>query len=601
MLAFTASLCVSSLVALVSSHKLDGTQYGSKSSYFTVANQDASSLENYAGCEPLMMWMYIRHGSRNPGDDEIIEMTTLLPELRDRITAAADAGKGSLTFKEINDLKDWSLVMDPSEDKLLTESGQLEAREMGKRWRQRMPNFLGDENNVESRSSYKSRTIETGNSFLEGLEMPQNTYVDNSKAIYYKNEFGCDRYEQEVYDNDNVTEAEAIKFTQSQAWADMIEGISQRTGVQVTPDEARLAHKMCKYQLAAEPERYHDEYNELITPKTSRPRVSVSDLVTLKQSRLSSSESDTRYTDANYTTAEYPPWCNIFSKEDMALWEFENDLEAHYGSGPAFDITTYATHKLFTEIYDLIDAHSFGGQLPNASAIFTFGHSGGIKPIINSFEIFRDDFNLTAEDWGTDVVEEHKWKISDIATFASNIGLILYSCSEGAEQKVMLTHNEHIIDEQPACGETLCSVDQFKAYYQHIVDFDWDSECPMPEVSTEVSVDNNNENTDVSGGSNPGINININIDINHGNGDNSEDVSGGSNNGNGDNGEDEDDDEDCDSSEEDCDDDDSDEDDSSEEDSSEEKDEKHKKGDKKCKKSKKCKKDDSSEEESEEK
>ena len=133
----------------------------------------------------------------------------------------------------------------------------------------------------------------------------------------------------------------------------------------------------------------------------------------------------------------------------MALWEFENDLEAHYGSGPAFDITTYATHKLFTEIYDLIDAHSFGGQLPNASAIFTFGHSGGIKPIINSFEIFRDDFNLTvlkaksqspillsswfkAEDWGTDVVEEHKWKISDIATFASNIGLILYSCSEGA-------------------------------------------------------------------------------------------------------------------------------------------------------------------------
>ena len=159
-----------------------------------------------------------------------------------------------------------------------------------------------------------------------------------------------------------------------------------------------------------------------------------------------------RYTDANYTTAEFPPWCNIFSKEDMALWEFENHLEAHYGSGPAFDITTYATHKLFSEIYDLIDAHSFGGQLPNASAIFTFGHSGGIKPIINSFEIFRDDFNLTvlkekslnpfffilmilsfkAGDWGTDVVEEHKWKISDIATFASNIGLILYSCSEGA-------------------------------------------------------------------------------------------------------------------------------------------------------------------------
>merc|ERR1712037_176043 len=254
----------------------------------------------------------------------------------------------------------------------------------------------------------------------------------------------------------------------------------------------------------------------------------------------------------------------------------------------------------FSEIYDLIDAHSFGGQRPNASAVFTFGHSGGIKPIINAFEIFRDDWNLTAEDWGTEQ-QEHKWKISDIATFASNMGIILYSCSEGAEQKVMLTHNEHIIDEQPACGETLCSVEDFKAYYQHIVDFGWDSECPMP----EVPVDNNNNNTDVSGGSNNTVDININIDINHGNGDNSEDNGNGANSGDSsedsseDNSGEEDEDEDCDSSEDDWD----------EDNSSEEKDKKHKKDDKKhnkkhskkCKSNKKCKKDKSSEEDSDEK
>ena len=77
--------------------------------------------------------------------------------------------------------------------------------------------------------------------------------MDNEKSIYYKNEFGCDRYEQEVcackllvritfnlilyslqvYDNDNVTEAEAVRFTESQVWTDMLEGGSKRTGVQV--------------------------------------------------------------------------------------------------------------------------------------------------------------------------------------------------------------------------------------------------------------------------------------------------------------------------------------------------------------------------------
>merc|ERR1719316_613487 len=393
-----------------------------------------------------MMWMYVRHGSRRPGDDEILEMTTLLPELRDRIVAAADVGKGSLTFLEVKDLRNWSLNLTAEDDKLLTDSGKLEALEMGKRWKQRLPNFLADQNKVDARGSYKSRTLETGNSFLEGLEFEQSVYVDNEKSIYYKNEFGCDRYEQEVYDNDNVTDAEAVRFAESQVWTDMLEGVSKRTGVQVTPAEARLAHKMCKYQLAWEPERY---------------------------------------TDADYTTAEFPPWCNIFTKEDMAIWEFEGDLESHYGSGPGFEITTMAPHKLFEEIYSLIDAHEFGdyGERTNASAVLTFGHSGGIKPIINALEIYRDDRNQTAEDFGTD----YKWKISDLAPFGSNIGLIMYSCSDGAETKVMLVHNEHVVEEQPACGETLCSVEDFKAYYQHIVDFDWDNECPMPEPENVTS------------------------------------------------------------------------------------------------------------------
>ena len=36
-----------------------------------------------------------------------------------------------------------------------------------------------------------------------------------------------------VYDNDNVTKAEAVRFTQGQAWSDMMAGVSQRTGLEV--------------------------------------------------------------------------------------------------------------------------------------------------------------------------------------------------------------------------------------------------------------------------------------------------------------------------------------------------------------------------------
>ena len=41
-----------------------------------------------------------------------------------------------------------------------------------------------------------------------------------NKIKTFKNTFG------QVYENDNVTHAEAIKFTQSQAWADMIEAVA---------------------------------------------------------------------------------------------------------------------------------------------------------------------------------------------------------------------------------------------------------------------------------------------------------------------------------------------------------------------------------------
>ena len=41
---------------------------------------------------------------------------------------------------------------------------------------------------------------------------------------------------------------------------------------------------------------------------------------------------------------------------------------------------------------------------------------------------------MKASDWGTEK-QEHKWKISDIGTFASNIGLILFQCSKGAGKK----------------------------------------------------------------------------------------------------------------------------------------------------------------------
>ena len=58
---------------------------------------------------------------------------------------------------------------------------------------------------VQSWTSDKQRAIETGKSFLQGLELDsEDIVVDNSKATYYKDEYGCEKYVNEV--NDNIFE-----------------------------------------------------------------------------------------------------------------------------------------------------------------------------------------------------------------------------------------------------------------------------------------------------------------------------------------------------------------------------------------------------------
>lgn len=129
-----------------------------------------------------------------------------------------------------------------------------------------------------------------------------------------------------------------------------------------------LALDMCKYQLAWEPERYS---------------------INQKQALRRFYYKQFRYTNASTGSAEFPPWCNLFSKYDTTLFEFEEDLELHYEAGPAFEITTMAPHKVFTDLFTLLDAHN------DSNVVLTFGHRGGLLPLINAFEIYRDESNLT--------------------------------------------------------------------------------------------------------------------------------------------------------------------------------------------------------------
>ena len=47
------------------------------------------------------------------------------------------------------------------------------------------------------------------------------------------------------------------------------------------------------------------------------------------------------------------------------------------------------------------------------------------------------------------------------------------------DYKIMLLHNERIVEKQPACGETLCTLEQYKEAYKGWSEIDFTDECTL--------------------------------------------------------------------------------------------------------------------------
>ena len=69
----------------------------------------------------MLFWYLARHGTRNPGDDDILEMAEMLPVLRDEIVAAHEEGRGGLGEEDIVRMIEWSFDLEVEQNDLLTE------------------------------------------------------------------------------------------------------------------------------------------------------------------------------------------------------------------------------------------------------------------------------------------------------------------------------------------------------------------------------------------------------------------------------------------------------------------------------------------------
>lgn len=114
---------------------------GTKTPYRLIANLNSSEIR-YEGCEPIKIWMMIRHGTRNPGDQLITSMNTQIMQLRDEIVINHEEGKNDFCDGIIQKFEAWSPMVTFNKKKILVKEGEEEMTELAKRFKLRFPELF---------------------------------------------------------------------------------------------------------------------------------------------------------------------------------------------------------------------------------------------------------------------------------------------------------------------------------------------------------------------------------------------------------------------------------------------------------------------------
>ena len=117
--------------------------------------------------------------------------------------------------------------------------------------------------------------------------------------------------------------------------------------------------------------------------------------------------------------------------------------------------------------------------------ILNFGHQDTVMTLLTSLGLYRDEKDLRASDWPS---VQYLWKTSLVGTFSSNVGILVFDCSEESKfskadavrdrWRVMVFHQERLI-RIPACDGLVCSLERFLDAFKHMALIDFILACSL--------------------------------------------------------------------------------------------------------------------------
>nr|CAD7440358.1 unnamed protein product [Timema bartmani] len=344
--------------------------------------------------------------------------------------------QGSLCTDEILYFENWKPQVEDPDHKRLAHEGEDEMVDLAERFQIRFPNIF-EENYVNDSFKFQytasQRTSESARYFTVGLFgkkdsknvwFPEALHQDPILRFYKS----CQRWKIQV-DKNPESLIERFKFENGPEMKAAAIDINKRLGLNgiLDIDAIYLMYITCSFETAWD--------------------------------RVNGS-----------------PWCAAFSEENLKVFEYSEDLEYYWIDGYGFNIT----HRMACPALRDMMLYLMTGQTPNKKsspkAVVYFSHSGAMLKMLSHLGLYKDNLTLLHDNYH--MMEDRRWKVSNIDCFGSNLAFVLFRCKDG--DKVLTYHQERSIV-LPGCPlDDLCPLSTLKnIYHDSLYNCDFDNICAL--------------------------------------------------------------------------------------------------------------------------
>lgn len=397
--------------------------FGTKTAYDSL-NRRSSSQHVIPGCNPVQFWSLVRHGTRLPNAEKIETLrglTKLHQEvLRNYGERKSYPDRGRLCQEDYNLIVrwHWNDTVAPDRANSLTRQGVEDLKLLARRYKSKYPQiFQGpyDERAYSFQYDNVDRTQETYQAYIEGL-------------------FGSEAYRVHA----NILNDERL-----------------------TKPDANCPNLMNRENQGP---GYRSEYESfLMNPEYLKTANDVFRRLGFRYNMNASIMNDIydlcRYEKA-WNVQHRSPWCIAFTKTQLKLLEYGEDLKYFYKSGYGNQMSEKIGCSPVKDFYEKFEK-TVNGDTSGSKATVFFTKASTLLNVLTAMGIGRDYAPLPTER------TRRNWKTSELSPFGANLAAVLYQCT-GNDYKVMFFLNEVPV-ELPECSVGLCSWSIVEQKYQGMV------------------------------------------------------------------------------------------------------------------------------------